>query len=59
MKKVFIIRELAKSSDNDPEKLFFIEGEDDIKNISEQPYIYIVKVPHHSMLSLRSLLCSR
>ena len=38
---------MAKSWGNDPEKLFFIEGEDDIQNISEQPYIYIVKVPHH------------
>ena len=48
MKSVFIIRELAKSWGNAPEKLIFIQGEDDIKDISDQPYIYIVKVARNA-----------
>ena len=41
---VFIIRELAKSWKNPPEKLIFIQGEDDIQNASQQPYIHVLKI---------------
>ena len=44
MINVFIIRELAKSWKNNPEKLIFIQGEDDIKNVSSQPYVNILKI---------------
>ena len=44
LKQVFIIRELAKSWKNDPEKIIFIQGEDDNQKASDQPYINIVKV---------------
>lgn len=41
---VFLIRELGKSWGNKSEKLIFIEGQDDLKNISNQPFIHCVKV---------------
>lgn len=47
MKKVFVIRELAKYWRNAPEKLVFIEGEDDLQKVSNQPHLSILKVNHH------------
>ena len=44
MLKVFIIRQLAISWKNSPEKLFFVEGEDEVCNSSKQPFIHILKV---------------
>ena len=42
--RVFLLRELAKSWKNSPEKLVFIEGEDDLSKVSNQPFIHVLKV---------------
>ena len=42
--QIFLIRELAKSWGNKGEKLIFIEGKDDIKNMSNQPFVHAVKL---------------
>ena len=44
MFKIHIIRELAKNWKNLAEKIIFIQGEDDMQNSSDQPYVHIVKV---------------
>ena len=47
---VYLLRELAKSWKNQPEKVIFIEGEDDLKDASNQPFLHIVKVPQDGLL---------
>ena len=42
--QVFLVRELAKMWGNKPEKIIFVEGEDELKNMSNQPFIYAAKV---------------
>ena len=42
--QIFYIRELAKLWGNKGEKLIFIEGQDDIKNMSNQPFVHAVKL---------------
>ena len=44
MARVFLLRELAKSWKNSPEKLVFIEGEDDLSKVSNQPFIHVLKM---------------
>ena len=41
---IFILRELALHFRNVPEKFIFIEGEDDVKSLSSQPFIHVLKV---------------
>ena len=41
---VYVIRELAKYWKNSPEKVIFIQGEDDTVQVSDQPYLHIVKI---------------
>ena len=41
---IFILRELAASFKNKPEKALFVEGEDDPKELSSLPFIHVVKV---------------
>ena len=41
---VFIIRELAKRWKNNPAKLIFLEGVDSIQDVSNQPYVPILRV---------------
>ena len=41
---IFILRELAESFKNKPEKAIFCEGMDDVQKLSSQPFIHIVKV---------------
>ena len=42
--QIFLIRELAKLWGNSGEKLIFIEGKDDIKNMSKRPFVHAVKL---------------
>ena len=42
---VFLLREWSKINREKPHRVIFIEGEDDIKDISKQPYIHIGKIP--------------
>ena len=44
MIKVFLIRDLARTWKNQAEKIIFVEGEDDITKVSNQPFIHILKV---------------
>ena len=41
---IFILRELAASFKNKPEKALFVEGEDDPKELSALPFIHVIKV---------------
>ena len=46
---VFLLRELAKSWKNHPQKVIFVEGEDDLKDASLQPFLHIVRVQEHGV----------
>ena len=42
--EIFLIRELAKFWGNKGEKLIFVDGQDDLKNMSTQPFVHAVKI---------------
>jgi hypothetical protein len=44
MKTVFLIRELGRTWSNKSEKLLFVEGEDSNEEISDQPFLHLVKL---------------
>ena len=44
MIKVFLLRDLAKTWKNEPEKLIYIEGVDDLNKVSKQPFIHVLRV---------------
>ena len=44
---IYLMRQLCKLWKNHPEKILFIEGEDKLKDISQQPYLHILKVNQH------------
>ena len=41
---LYLLRELCKLWKNDPVKIFFLEGEDNLQQISTQPYLHVVTV---------------
>ena len=40
---IFVLRELAASFKNRPEKAIFVENEDDLQHLSSQPFLHVVK----------------
>ena len=44
MKRIFLLRDLASTWKNQPEKFIFIEGVDDLGKLSKQPFLHVMKV---------------
>ena len=44
MCRIFLIRDLARTWKNSAEKILFLEGEDEISNMSKQPFIHVLSV---------------
>ena len=42
--RIFLIRDLARTWKNQPEKILFYEGEDDLSKMSKQPFIHVIRV---------------
>ena len=46
---ILLLRRLCKSFKNQPEKFLFVEGEDKLKDASQQPFLHILKVAQHGL----------
>ena len=57
MSRVWLLRELAETWKNKPSNLFFVEGKDNIADVSNQPFVHVLKFAQTGEADYDEKLC--